>query len=140
MFGCLLGCYTTYTFSGSLAKFTLCPSLAFSCVGSVTVQHSSNGVSQTLRHGTRNVIMELLQRASPIFGWAVITLGIGPHSSCKILCTACISILVLSLRFLYVYRTCCMIRSNHSIRMTFVSVKGNTTIIKHIQSLGCQNL
>ena len=39
------------------------------------------GVSQTLWHGTRNGIMELLQRAPPIFGWAVITLGIGPHSS-----------------------------------------------------------
>jgi len=39
------------------------------------------GVSQTLRHGTRNGITELLQRALPIFGWAAITLGIGPHSS-----------------------------------------------------------
>ena len=38
-------------------------------------------VSQTLWHGTRNGIMELLQRALPIFGWAAITLGIGPHSS-----------------------------------------------------------
>ena len=31
------------------------------------------GISQTLRHGTRNGITELLQRAPPIFGWAVIT-------------------------------------------------------------------
>jgi len=31
--------------------------------------------------GTRNLIKELSQRASPIFGWAAITLGIGPHSS-----------------------------------------------------------
>jgi len=38
-------------------------------------------VSQTLRRGTRNGIMELLQRAPPTFGWAAITLGIGPHSS-----------------------------------------------------------
>ena len=36
------------------------------------------GVSETLRHGA---ITELSQRASPIFGWAAITLGIGPHSS-----------------------------------------------------------
>ena len=40
------------------------------------------GISQTLRHGTRNGIMQLLQRSPPIFGWAAITLGICPHSSC----------------------------------------------------------
>ena len=48
MFGRLLG---WYTFSGALApngilqsaKFTLCPSLAFSCFGSVTVRHWSSG-------------------------------------------------------------------------------------------------
>jgi len=45
------------------------------------------GVSQTLRRGTRNGITELLQRAPPIFGWAAITLGIGPNS------TICISLL-----------------------------------------------
>jgi len=39
------------------------------------------GVSQALRCGTRNAITELLQRAPPIFGWAAITFGIGPHSS-----------------------------------------------------------
>jgi len=39
------------------------------------------GVSQTLRRGTRNGITEFSQRAPPIFGWAAITLGIGPHSS-----------------------------------------------------------
>jgi len=39
------------------------------------------GLSQNLRHGTRNGITELSQRAPPIFGWAAITLGIGPHSS-----------------------------------------------------------
>jgi len=39
------------------------------------------GVSETLRRRTRNGITELLQRAPPIFGWAAITLGIGPHSS-----------------------------------------------------------
>jgi len=38
------------------------------------------GVSQTLWHGTRNGITELSQRAPPIFGWAAITLGVGPHS------------------------------------------------------------
>jgi len=39
------------------------------------------GVRQTLRHGTRNGITEISQRAPPIFGWTAITLGIGPHSS-----------------------------------------------------------
>ena len=38
-------------------------------------------VSQTLWLGTRNGITELSQRAPPIFGWAAITLGMGPHSS-----------------------------------------------------------
>ena len=37
------------------------------------------GVSQTLRHGTRNGITELSQGAPPIFGRAAITLGISPH-------------------------------------------------------------
>ena len=39
------------------------------------------GVSQTLRHSTRNRVAELSQRALPIFGWVAITLGIDPHSS-----------------------------------------------------------
>jgi len=39
------------------------------------------GVSQTLQHGTRNGITELSLSAPPIFGWAAMTLGIGPHSS-----------------------------------------------------------
>jgi len=40
------------------------------------------GVSQTLRRGTRNGITQLSQTVPPIFGWAAITLGIGPHYSC----------------------------------------------------------
>jgi len=51
MFGRLLGWHTVYTFSGALAsdrilpsaKFTLCPSLAFAFIGSITAQHSSSG-------------------------------------------------------------------------------------------------
>jgi len=51
MFGRLLGWYTIYTFSGVLApdkilpgaKLTLCPSLVFACIGSVTARHSSSG-------------------------------------------------------------------------------------------------
>ena len=48
----LLDWYTIYTFSGALApdgilpgaKFTLCPSLAFSYIGSVTARHCSSGL------------------------------------------------------------------------------------------------
>jgi len=39
------------------------------------------GVSQTLRRATRNGITELSQTTPSIFGWAAITLGIGPYSS-----------------------------------------------------------
>jgi len=46
-----------------------------------TARPSSSGISQPLRRGTRNGITELSQRAPPIFGWAAITLSIGPHSS-----------------------------------------------------------
>ena len=51
MFGCLLGWFTIYAFSGALApnrfltgaKFTLRPSLALSYICSVTARHSSSG-------------------------------------------------------------------------------------------------
>jgi len=46
------------------------------------------GVSQTLQHGTKNGITKLSQRAPPIFGWAAITLRIGPHSSWFMFCLA----------------------------------------------------
>jgi len=59
------------------AKFTSRPSLALSYIGSVTALQSN----QTLRRGTGNGIMELSQRAPSIFGWAAVTMGIGPHSS-----------------------------------------------------------
>jgi len=44
-------------------------------------------VTQTLWRGTKNRITELWQRAPPIFGWAAIMLGIGPHSTFSISCT-----------------------------------------------------
>jgi len=48
------------------------------------------GVRQNLGRATRNRITELSQRTPPIFGWAAITLGIGPHycSVCFILVMA----------------------------------------------------
>ena len=63
------------------AKFTLRPSFAFSCIGSVTARHSSNGRPPNFAARTRNGITELSQRAPPIFDRAAITLGIGQHSS-----------------------------------------------------------
>ena len=47
-------------------------------------------VSQTLRRGGRNGITELSQTAPAIFGWAAITLGIGPHSSLIYILLICI--------------------------------------------------
>ena len=61
---------------GTLANFNGFRVLAASQYRTLVV-----GVSQSLRHGTRNGITELSQRAPPMFGWAAITLGIGPHSS-----------------------------------------------------------
>jgi len=91
MFGPLLGWYTIYTFAGALApdgilpgaKFTLRPSLAMRSHVLAALLHGSPaaGFSQTLQRGTRNAITELSQPAPPIFGWAAITLNIGPHSS-----------------------------------------------------------
>jgi len=64
------------------SKFTLRPSLTFSYI-LATLLHGTRAaaVSETLWHGTRNGIRELSQSAPPTFGWAAITLGIGPHSS-----------------------------------------------------------
>ena len=83
--------YNTYILGGSFpggisphAKFTLRPSLAFSYIGSATARHSSSGVSQTLRHGTRNGIPNFrrgrhLYSAGRPSRWAS-----GPHSSYKL--------------------------------------------------------
>jgi len=59
------------------AKFTLRPSHAFYYIGSVTAGHSSSRRQPNFLAWYK----ELSQRAPPIFGWAAITLGIGPHSS-----------------------------------------------------------
>jgi len=86
MFGCLMGCYTIYTFSGALAPDRILPvqnltlrlSLAFSYIGSVTASIPAAGISLTLLRGTRDGITQLLP---PIFGRVAITLGIGPRAS-----------------------------------------------------------
>jgi len=76
-------------FWGLLRPDKFCPVQSSLCVQVLrspiltALLHSTpaTGVSQTLRRGTRNGTTELLQRALPVFGWAAITLGIGPHSS-----------------------------------------------------------
>jgi len=71
----------------------------------MALQHSSEA-SQTLWRCTRNGIMELSQRAPPIFGWAAITLGIGPYSSLLFLCFFLFVLCCISL-YLYVYYVFC---------------------------------
>jgi len=87
MFGRLLGWCTIYIhfrellpLSGILpgAKFTLRPSLVFSYIGGITAV----GVSQTLQHGTRKGIMELLLLVcTTCIRHGSHHVGIGPHSS-----------------------------------------------------------
>jgi len=91
MFGRLLGyIYTIYTFSVALAPLAqFCQvqnSLSVQVLRSAILaallhDTPAAGVSQALRHYTRNGITKCSQTAPPIFGWAAITLGIGPHSS-----------------------------------------------------------
>jgi len=78
-----------YTFGGSCpltefckVQYSLCVQVLHSLI-LVALLHGTPaaGVSQILWCGTRNGITELTQKAPPIFGWAAITLGIGPHSS-----------------------------------------------------------
>ena len=86
IFGCLLSWYTFIYILGAFApwqNFATCK-IHFASKSCVLVTPAA-GLSQTLRRGTRNGITELSQRAPLIFGWAAITLGIGPHSSCMYL-------------------------------------------------------
>jgi len=93
IFGRLLGWYTIYIFGVFCPVTEFCHVQNSLCVLQVlrsrilaALLHDTPaaGVSQTLQCGTRNGITELSQTAPPIFGWAAITLGIGPHSSCII--------------------------------------------------------
>jgi len=63
------------------AKFTLRPSLEFSYIGSVTARHSSSGRQPNFAAWYKEWNYGTFLTAPPIFGWAAITLGIGPHSS-----------------------------------------------------------
>jgi len=72
-----------YIFGGSCPLTEFCPVqnspyvqvLRWSILAALLHGTPAAGVSKTLRRRTRNEIMELLQRAPPIFGRAAITLG-----------------------------------------------------------------
>ena len=90
MSGRLQGWYTIHTFfgfcpsNGILLQNLLCVHILRSTILAALLHGTrAAAVSQTFWHGTRNGIMELSQRAPPIFGWAAFTLGISPHSSYK---------------------------------------------------------
>jgi len=86
-----------YIFGGSCPPMEFCQVQNLLCIQVLcspilaALLHGTRpvGISQSLRHGTRNGITELLQRAPPIFGRAAITLGIGPHSSYYMLLLLC---------------------------------------------------
>jgi len=87
----LLLCNYTYIFGGSCPLTEFCQVQNSLCVQVLrspilaALLHALHGtpaagLSQTLRRGTRNGITELSQRVPPVFGWAAITMAIGPHS------------------------------------------------------------
>jgi len=63
------------------AKFTLRASLAFSYIDRITARHSTSGSQPIFVAMYKEWNTGLSQTAPPIFGWAAITLDIGPHSS-----------------------------------------------------------
>ena len=86
LFGRLLGWHTIYTLSGALAPLTQFCQLQ----NSLCVQVLHSPILVALLHSTPAKLCGTVQgmelqnfslRASPMFGWAAITLGIGPHSS-----------------------------------------------------------
>jgi len=87
-----------YTFRGYMEFRQLQNSLCVQVLRSPILAALLHGtraaaVGQTLWRGTRNGITELSQMAPPIFGWAAITMGSGPHSSCCfVYCLLCVSL------------------------------------------------
>ena len=61
-------------------NFTLPPSLAF-YIDSVTARHSSSGCQPNFAAWHNEWNCSTLEKSPPIFGWAAIRLGIGPHSN-----------------------------------------------------------
>jgi len=92
MFGRLLGSTLCVHFRGLLSPGEILPCASKSCVllywqrycTALEQRPSAKlcDVVQGMEWYTRNGITELSQRAPPIFSWAAITFGIGPHSSC----------------------------------------------------------
>ena len=72
------------------AKFTLHPSLAFSCFGNVTARHWSSGRQPNFaawyKEWNYGTFAHHFQQGATYFPRAAITLGIGPHSSFTLVC------------------------------------------------------
>jgi len=71
----------------SAANFTLRPSLAFSYIGSITARHSTSGRQTNFAAWYKKWNYGTFAEAPPIFCWAAIMSGIGPHS-CSLLNSA----------------------------------------------------
>ena len=90
-FGRLLRWHTIYTYSGLLstdgilpgAKFTLHPSLLYWQRYCKALQQRA---SAKLCGMVQGIELRNFRRGRHLFGWAAITLGIGPHSSLSLLC------------------------------------------------------
>ena len=85
----LLGCYIIYTFSAALAprwNFATCKIhfASKSCILLYWQRYcpalQQRGQPPNFAAWYKNRITELSRRAPPVFGWAAMTLGIGPHS------------------------------------------------------------
>jgi len=63
------------------AEITLHPSLVFFYIRSVTAGHSSSGLSQTLRRGTRMEVSNFRRGRHLYSSWQPLRWGISPHSS-----------------------------------------------------------
>jgi len=75
--------WPSHVFGGMLsgAKFSLRPTLALSYIGSVTPRHSTSARQPNFVAWYKECNYGTFAEGAAIFGWAAITLGIGPHSS-----------------------------------------------------------
>jgi len=73
------GWYTVYTFSGALAKFTLCPSLAFSYNGSVTARHSSSGRQPNIAASHKEIAASYKKWSLGTFAESATYIRLGGH-------------------------------------------------------------
>jgi len=111
------------------AKFILRPSLALSCIGSVTARYSSSG------HWASAKLCGVQQTVPTIFGRAAITLDIGAHSSsikyCYCYCNTFASI-VKSLQY---YSTLYPNRMCKKVNVSMCGIKMSWNVLKNVRGL-----